>query len=608
MRPAAGPSWTAPMTPMFVGDGPRARSGGRGRLSQRGADDAARQIVDEAQRRTDAHVAALRGPAAGVRREGQGHRQAVDARAARARTATAGSVLRFTAPAEVKGVALLVVNHPDRASDQWMWTPAIERDRRIALQDRSTRFFGTDFSFEDLEERDVDQYDYSLLGDEPSTARRAGRFESTPKQAKSSQYTRSIVWIRKDNYAFARIENFVKDQVVRRLNYARHRERAGHLDRAAAGDGRPAAQQPHEPDARQAAVQRADEGRGLHAAGDPPPVIRRARCAWSLALWLGCAAACRRRRLLTQRGFVEARALLFPAGRAQRSTQRRRRICWRGEEVFVKPAPWMQFAAGLDLRANSHDQVDDSWRVDFSDRGTLRPALSVRRLDATLTHGAVHGRRRQAVHPLGQDRHRHARPIGSRRATSSTSFDNEFLAVPGRAACVSARGRCRSKASGCRVSRRAGCRCSTSAGRRAVRGRRLVRRCRRVDARRLAGGRAMGTDGRRARVRAVVLRRVQPSAECRDRRAHAVSQRHRPGWSGDLPASAEIEVPVRRRYPRIRTYGVDVALPTRWFTVKGEAAYFTTPDPATDEYVCTWCRSSGRPVSGCFWAATRARW
>src|SRR5690348_11243349 len=68
------------------------------------------------------------------------------------------AILRFTAPAEVKGVGLLIVNHPDRASDQWMWRPAIGRDQRIALQDRSTRFFGTDFSFEDLEERDVDQY------------------------------------------------------------------------------------------------------------------------------------------------------------------------------------------------------------------------------------------------------------------------------------------------------------------------------------------------------------------------------------------------------------------------------------------------------------------
>src|SRR5579863_4089737 len=76
------------------------------------------------------------------------------------------AILRFTAPAEVKGVALLIVNHTDRASDQWMWTPAIERDRRIAMQDRSTRFFGTDFSFEDLEERDVDQFDYKLLGED----------------------------------------------------------------------------------------------------------------------------------------------------------------------------------------------------------------------------------------------------------------------------------------------------------------------------------------------------------------------------------------------------------------------------------------------------------
>src|ERR1700682_6263619 len=33
------------------------------------------------------------------------------------------SILRFTAPAEVKGVALLIVNHPDRSSDQWMGRP-----------------------------------------------------------------------------------------------------------------------------------------------------------------------------------------------------------------------------------------------------------------------------------------------------------------------------------------------------------------------------------------------------------------------------------------------------------------------------------------------------
>ena len=127
------------------------------------------------------------------------------------------AVIRFTAPAEVKGVALLVINHPERSSDQWMWTPAISRDRRIALQDRSTRFFGTDFSFEDLEERDVDQYDYRLTGEEPLEGAPCWRIEARPRQTKTSQYTLSRVWIRKDNYVPAQYENFVKDQPVRRL-------------------------------------------------------------------------------------------------------------------------------------------------------------------------------------------------------------------------------------------------------------------------------------------------------------------------------------------------------------------------------------------------------
>jgi Outer membrane lipoprotein-sorting protein len=130
------------------------------------------------------------------------------------------TVVRFSAPPEVKGVALLIFNHPNRASDQWMWTPAIERDRRIAMQDRSTRFFGTDFSFEDLEERDVDQFDFSMLGVEAVAGVDCWKIQSTPKQTKWSQYTSSIVWVRKDNQAATRVDNFVKDEVVRRLTYS----------------------------------------------------------------------------------------------------------------------------------------------------------------------------------------------------------------------------------------------------------------------------------------------------------------------------------------------------------------------------------------------------
>src|SRR5205085_9223595 len=130
------------------------------------------------------------------------------------------SVLRFTAPAEVKGVALLVLNHPDRSSDQWMWTPAINRERRIALQDRSTRFFGTDFSFEDLEERDTNQFDYELLGEERIDDAACWKLQSTPKQSKVSQYSHSYLWIRKDNYSLSQIENYNKNALVRRAHYA----------------------------------------------------------------------------------------------------------------------------------------------------------------------------------------------------------------------------------------------------------------------------------------------------------------------------------------------------------------------------------------------------
>ena len=183
------------------------------------AADEAREVVEEAQRRAETRSQRY-----------EGLLQVFDAKGAIAdkrwtleRLGSHGSsrvILRFTAPAEVKGVALLIVNHPDSASDQWMWTPAIERDRRIALQDRSTRFFGTDFSFEDLEERDVGQYEYTMLGDEAIDGVMCWKIGSIPKQGKSSQYTRSVVWIRKDNFTFARIDSYRKDQVARRLNYS----------------------------------------------------------------------------------------------------------------------------------------------------------------------------------------------------------------------------------------------------------------------------------------------------------------------------------------------------------------------------------------------------
>ncbi|HUP39127.1 MAG TPA: outer membrane lipoprotein-sorting protein [Vicinamibacterales bacterium] len=179
----------------------------------------ARAIVQEAQRRAESKSQRYEGLLQVLDNKGK----VADKRWLFMRLGSHGrskAVLRFVAPAEVKGVALLIVNHPERASDQWMWTPALQRERRIALQDRSTRFFGTDFSFEDLEERDVDQYDYRLVGEETIDGVPCWRVESTPSQKKISQYTKADVWIRRDNYTFAQVESYIKTEVVRRLKYS----------------------------------------------------------------------------------------------------------------------------------------------------------------------------------------------------------------------------------------------------------------------------------------------------------------------------------------------------------------------------------------------------
>jgi hypothetical protein len=180
----------------------------------------ARQIVDESQKRARA---------ASQRYEGtlevfDAKRKVAPKRWTYERLGSAGAskaVLRFSAPAEVKGVALLIHNHADRASDQWLWTPATARDRRVALQDRRTRFFGTDFTFEDLEERDVDRATYKMAGEETVDGAICWKIRSTPKPEARSQYENWDIWIAKADYVPRRIDCHGKsEKTVRRITYS----------------------------------------------------------------------------------------------------------------------------------------------------------------------------------------------------------------------------------------------------------------------------------------------------------------------------------------------------------------------------------------------------
>lgn len=106
----------------------------------------------------------------------------------------------------------------------------------------------------------------------------------------------------------------------------------------------------------------------------------------ALLFLLVLAPAAARAQTLSERGFVEGAGVLYPQEAPNDSTRAVAGLRARGE-LFYKPAPWIQFAAGLDLRASTHEEVEKGWRLDYSDRGVRDPRLSVRRLSATLTKG-----------------------------------------------------------------------------------------------------------------------------------------------------------------------------------------------------------------------------
>jgi hypothetical protein len=119
------------------------------------------------------------------------------------------ALVRFETPPEVRGVGLLTLNHAKAPAEQWLYTPAIQRDRRIAQQEKSQRFMGTDFTNEDMEERSIEDYDYELLGEETFAGQPAYKIRAVHKDRRNTQYSQLYLWVRKDIVATTYIEFYI---------------------------------------------------------------------------------------------------------------------------------------------------------------------------------------------------------------------------------------------------------------------------------------------------------------------------------------------------------------------------------------------------------------
>jgi outer membrane lipoprotein-sorting protein len=105
----------------------------------------------------------------------------------------------FTAPAEIRALALLSINQRGANQKQYMYIPAQQRTRSVATQERTARFLGTDFTFEDIGDRVLDDFNYKLLGDaETFDGHKTYKVQATPVDASRSQYKYIYFWVDQD--------------------------------------------------------------------------------------------------------------------------------------------------------------------------------------------------------------------------------------------------------------------------------------------------------------------------------------------------------------------------------------------------------------------------
>jgi hypothetical protein len=270
---------------------------------------------------------------------------------------------------------------------------------------------------------------------------------------------------------------------------------------------------------------------------------------------------------ISQRGFIETRAVVFPQDTSNDAAHLVVDAIGR-VEGFLKPAPWVQFAAGLDARANSHDQVERSWRLDIRDRSRLRPALSLRRLSATLTHG-----------PVTVDVGKQFIRWGKADIVTPTDHfaprdflnvvDSEFLAVSGTRAAVQWRSQ---TVEAVWIPYFTPSRTPLLDQRWTA----VPPTAEPLTIRDVSGAPPKGSQS------GIRWGRIGEGYEVSLSYFHGFN--HLPNIES-RSGSAPFTVDIRKEYPDLQSYGFDAAVPTRWLTIKGEVAYSTSSTPTTDEYV-----------------------
>jgi predicted RND superfamily exporter protein len=130
------------------------------------------------------------------------------------------SLITFSAPADVKGTRFLTWNHGDREDDQWLYLPALKRVKRISGANKTGSFMGSEFSYEDVANPEVDEFRYELLDETTFSGKEAWVYARFPRDERSGS-PRQVLTVLKELMFPVKIEYYNRrDELAKVALYA----------------------------------------------------------------------------------------------------------------------------------------------------------------------------------------------------------------------------------------------------------------------------------------------------------------------------------------------------------------------------------------------------
>ena len=105
----------------------------------------------------------------------------------------------FFKPADVKDMSFMIYKYPAKNADRWMFIPAINMVKRIAAQDNRSSFVGSDFTYEDVSGRNIEDDSHVIEREEKLGNRDCYVVKSTPK-AGDADFGYKLTWVDKVNF------------------------------------------------------------------------------------------------------------------------------------------------------------------------------------------------------------------------------------------------------------------------------------------------------------------------------------------------------------------------------------------------------------------------